>query len=224
MDLVTLDHLLPLSAVALAGIVAIAVAVRYPRAGQSWLLLAGMVTLGAAVILDALSNVASEAESLIRLQRVSLGLHTVIPAIWLAFSVMYARGNPREYLYRWRWEISAAFLVPVVLAGAFWSGLIQEPSKAESQGWMVAFGPGGTVLTIVLLLVAVAMLVNIEATFWASVGITRWRIKYVALGVAVIFGARIYARGQGVLYSGQPLNVTVVESAALLIGAALLAI
>jgi putative PEP-CTERM system histidine kinase len=216
---VILDLLLPLSAVALAGIVAIAVVARYPRAGQSWLLLAGMATMGTAVILDALSNVATEPEVVAHYQVAAKAIHALVPGFWLAFSLVFARGNSRDFLRRSRWGIAAAFLVPLGLVAGSWPSLIHEVSLTETQGWLVRFGPGGTLLAVTLLLVAVAVLMNIEATFWASVGTTRWRIKFVTLGIAVIFGARIYARGQGVLFSGQPLAVTLVESAALLIGA-----
>jgi hypothetical protein len=147
---VIFDLLLPLSAVALAGIVAIAVVVRYPRAAQSWLLLAGMATMGAALILDALSNVAAEPEVVLRYQIAAKGVHALLPGFWLAFSVVFARGNSCEFLRRSRWGIAAAFLVPGALAVGSWPALIQDVSFVETQGWLVRFGPGGTLLAVAL--------------------------------------------------------------------------
>jgi putative PEP-CTERM system histidine kinase len=46
----------------------------------------------------------------------------------------------------------------------------------------------------------------------------RWRIKFVVLGLAVIFGARIYVRSQALLFSAYDMNWPGVESSALLIG------
>ena len=46
----------------------------------------------------------------------------------------------------------------------------------------------------------------------------RWRIKYVILGLAVIFGAHVYVRSQAILFSVQDMALSSVESSALLIG------
>ena len=37
---------------------------------------------------------------------------------------------------------------------------------------------------------------NLEQTFRSAVGTMRWRIKFVVLGLAVIFGAHLYVRSQ----------------------------
>ena len=65
---------------------------------------------------------------------------------------------------------------------------------------------------------------NIERTFRAAVGTMRWRIKFVVLGLAVIFGARIYTRSQALLFSDYSPSQLIVESTALLIGCALIAV
>jgi putative PEP-CTERM system histidine kinase len=46
----------------------------------------------------------------------------------------------------------------------------------------------------------------------------RWRIKFVVLGLTIIFGARLYVRSQGILFSAPDSDLWAVESGALLIG------
>jgi hypothetical protein len=46
----------------------------------------------------------------------------------------------------------------------------------------------------------------------------RWRIKFVVVALAVIFGARLYVRSQAILFSAPDIALWSVESGALLIG------
>ncbi len=65
---------------------------------------------------------------------------------------------------------------------------------------------------------------NLEKTFRSAVGTMRWRIKFIVLGLGIVFGARIYTLSQGLLFSGEVLALTDVDTAALLIGSALMAV
>ena len=65
---------------------------------------------------------------------------------------------------------------------------------------------------------------NLEQTFRSAVGTMRWRIKFVVLALAVIFGARLYVRSQAILFSAPDLALWDVESGALLIGCVFLAL
>ena len=65
---------------------------------------------------------------------------------------------------------------------------------------------------------------NLERTFRSAVGTMRWRIKFLILGLGVVFGARIYTCSQGLLFTGQSLALTAVDTCALLIGCVLMAI
>ena len=67
------------------------------------------------------------------------------------------------------------------------------------------------------------ILTNIERTFRAAVGTMRWRIKFLVLGLGVIFGARIYTLSQALLFSEYSPSQLSVETTALLIGCALIA-
>ena len=65
---------------------------------------------------------------------------------------------------------------------------------------------------------------NLEKTFRSTVGTMRWRIKFVVLGLAVIFAARIYTLSQDLLFSRYDLTLMDIETGALFIGCAMMTI
>ena len=73
-----------------------------------------------------------------------------------------------------------------------------------------------------LLLGFVLPLMNLEQTFRAAVGTMRWRIKYVVIGMTVIFGGYIFVRSQAILYLAYEPALAGIESSALLVGSAFL--
>jgi putative PEP-CTERM system histidine kinase len=148
-----------------------------------------------------------------------------LPGFWLAFSITYSRGRFLEFLADWRFFLGAAFLVPIVAAFGFRSDLVQLlPPSEGSQQWGLNFGQAAKLVNILCLVGAVMTLNNLEKTFRSAVGTMRWRIKFLILGLAVIFASRIYSLSQDMLYPAHDVTLTDFESAALLIGCALIAI
>ena len=47
----------------------------------------------------------------------------------------------------------------------------------------------------------------------------RWRIKFLVLGLGVIFSARIYTRSQALLFSHYDPSLTIIDAGALIVGA-----
>ena len=65
---------------------------------------------------------------------------------------------------------------------------------------------------------------NLEKTFRSTMGTMRWRIKFLILGLAVIFAGSIYSLSQDMLYPTHDLTLTDFDSAALLLGCTLMTI
>src|SRR6266571_7517291 len=86
------------------------------------------------------------------------------------------------------------------------------------------YGLAGKALNLAGLLGAVLVLMNLEQTFRASVGTIRWRIKYLMLGLAVLFGTRIYITSQALLYSAIQLPLVTVSAAASFVTCSLIAL
>jgi putative PEP-CTERM system histidine kinase len=76
----------------------------------------------------------------------------------------------------------------------------------------------------VLLVAAVLILMNLERTFRAAVGTMQWRIKFIVLGLGIVFGARIYTLSQALLFSGAAPPLNDVGTVAILIGCAFIVV
>ena len=141
-----------------------------------------------------------------------------LPGVWFCFSLSYGRGNHREFLARGRFLLGAAFLIPVVAMVFFRDQSIVSLGQAEAGGhWMFGLGRPGIFLNIFFLIGAVLVLMNLERTYRAAVGTMRWRIKFMILGLGVLFVVRAYISSQALLFSAVDLSLQTVSSGALLV-------
>ena len=147
----------------------------------------------------------------------------LLPGVWLVHSLTYSRGNHRDFLHRWRWVIAVAFGLPILLVVVGASGLyVQRTGQPSGHPLFVPLGWAGKGLQLGLLLGMLLALINLEKTFRSAVGLMRWRVKFVVLGLAVALGGRLYASSQALLFSGIQLELVVVLAGSLLIGTLLL--
>jgi len=149
----------------------------------------GMAVMAVESILGGLALMATLADEVVYWQNWRLFAMSFLPSIWLFFSLSYARGNYREFLKRWRFLLAAAFLVPVGLSVFFRETLITSVSKTPSGDLMFGLGLVGIFLNFLFLAGAVLTLMNLERTFRSSVGTMRWRIKYMIVGLGILFAA-----------------------------------
>jgi putative PEP-CTERM system histidine kinase len=156
-------------------------------------------------------------------QTLVLVAKSFLPAIWLIFSLTYSRANYRDFLVRSRWLLIGAFLVPVLSLTTLYKPFFDVVAYDNPiDGWGLRLDEPAKILSVLLLISTVLVLMNIERTFRAAVGTMRWRIKFLVLGLAVIFGARIYTRSQALLFSEYNPSQLSIEAMALLIGCALI--
>ncbi len=193
-----------------------------PAALASWLFFAGMVLLAVEPALDyQVALAASTAEIDMWLRR-SMLLKSIVPGVWLGFSLVYARGNQDEFLHHWKWVLLVALLLPVALVLGFPERLAETVERGTEVA--IQLDMAGKAWVIVVLMVTLAILINFEKTFRASVGMTRWRIKYLILGVALIFGVKIYRFSQMLLFSGYNPELAELTFVALLLGCVLIGV
>lgn len=221
----TSSSILAFAAALSSGALALAALFRKRRTFAGWCFFAGMATLAVESAVGAISLQVSHPEKVAYWQSLALVTKSFLPGIWLAFSLSYSRGNYREFLETWKFFLGAAFLFPIGISLGFRSELIHLlPPADANQGWSLSFGGAGRTLNVLCLISAVMILNNLEKTFRSTVGTMRWRIKFVVLGLAVIFGGRIYTLSQDMLYSGYDLTLIDIETGALFIGCALIGI
>ncbi len=216
---------LPFLASLLAVIVALAGLLRRRPSPAMWFCFAGLVVLA---LDSAFTGLALRATSPGRvdawLTAALLAKACLAPA-WIGFSLAWSRGNYREFLSRWWIPIALFGFATIGLAVGFRGSLLHvHAPESPGEAWQVHASAVATAVNVLLLCALVLVLVNLEQTFRAAVGTSRWRIKFVFLGLGVIFGAQLYVRSQVVLFSTHDVGLLTVEPAALLVGCLLLVV
>lgn len=209
-----------INAIACAVLAIVAVARRKQSIAQ-WAFAGGMVLLGARSVCDAWSHHTAEIEDVIHAQVWILTILALMPAPWLVFSLVYSRGHAAGILFRWKWAVVGSVLVPCALLFIASDELILEIVRPEpSSPVFVEFGPAGVVVHGYILVSMIAITMNLEQTFRASVGTMRWRIKYMLIGLAVLNSVQFYMSSQSVLFHGTNTGLQVIRSVALLVACA----
>jgi putative PEP-CTERM system histidine kinase len=204
---------------------ATAAACRTKRSLATLCFSAGMLVFAVENLFGAIANVAPVPEKAAYWETLVLVAKSFVPGVWLTFGLTYSRANSRDFLVRSRWLVIAAFLIPVLSLGALNTPFFNVVAyEAPMEGWGLRLSEPAKLLNVLLLVSTVLILMNIERTFRAAVGTMRWRIKFLVLGLGVIFGARIYTRSQALLFSDYSSSQLTVESTALLIGCALITV
>ncbi len=193
-----------------------------PGALASWIFFAGMSLLALETLADYRAALAAGTPAVEGLLRRSILLKSFIPGVWLGFSLVYARGNSGEFLRRWKWELAAALIVPPAIALAFSGRFLSL--EADAEGTAVRFLTAGKVWVVVVLLLNIGILANIEKTFRSSVGMSRWRIKYLCLGTAMIFGVKLYALSQILLFSAYHPDLALWNTVGVIVGCGLIVV
>src|SRR6185295_16277287 len=124
-------------------------------------------------------------------QEWALILKAFLVAIWLGFAVTYSRGDAGESFRRSRTLIAIACLLPVAALLGFRGNLIQVLVRPNSTDLWISFSSAGKVVNAAILVGTVLVLMNVERTFRSPVGTMQWRIKFLILGLAVIFPINI---------------------------------
>jgi len=220
---VNFSSALCLLAALISGALAVMVLFGRQHSFARWCFAAGMMVLALESAINAFSFQKLSADAVQWWQTLAMIVKSFLPGIWLCFSLSYSRGNYPEFLRRWRVMLVAAFALPLASFFLFRGELVNVVPQQSNEWWLGFTGPVKA-LNALLLFAALLVLTNLEKTFRAAVGTMQWRIKFLVLGVGVIFGARIYTRCQALLFSGHALELLNVEAGALLIGCAMIAI
>jgi len=222
----TLFQFLPFAAAALSLLLAAAALVRKKPSAATWCFVAGMAIFSLDSLLTGLSLREPALEAAAGWLTLSLLAKSFLPAAWLGFGLTYSRGDPRASLADARPVVTALALLPVAIALAFRGSLLQAVPLAGTAGEVLVLrvGTAAKALNVALLLGFALALMNLEQTFRSAVGTMRWRIKWVILGLAVVFGGHLYVRSQAILFPVYDPALAGVESSALLIGCAFLVV
>jgi hypothetical protein len=203
--------------------IAAAVLLRNYRSFIHTVLAAGMALFGIEALFTGLAAQAPFGDDMLRLQWYRLLASSLLRGVWLAFSICFARANYREFLSRWKWTIAGLFIVPIGLTLFFREDLFLASVVPEGSSMaLIRLGWSGYIVYLVYLISAVLILMNLEKTFRNAVGHSRWQIKFMMLGLAGIFGVRVYTDSQAVLFHQLNTNFEIVNVIALLLACILI--
>lgn len=208
--------LLPYASAALGGALAAGSIVPPNRTVSRWAFAVGMLLLAAESALMGF-EAAGDFSWLtpLALQRWRLTVLSLVPGVWLLFSVSYARGDTLGKRGRWPWGLVAATALPLAFAvGLRDQLLVRVASEGE---WFLRLSWPGFVLHGILLIGSIVILMNLERTYRGSVGTQRWRIKFMLMGAGILFVVRIYTSSQILLFRGVDPLVESINSGALLL-------
>ena len=185
--------------------------------------LLGMVTLGCESLFAAFSAGAVSPDRALYWQNLALGSRALLPGIWLFFSLTFGRGNYQEFLTRWRLFLILSVVAPLTLVVLFRNSLIVDVRFTTEVHRIFRMGWSGMALHLFSLMASIFILMNLERTFRAAVGTMRWRIKYMILGLGVLFAARAYTNTQCLLFGAFSSSLQAANSAALIVACLLIA-
>jgi putative PEP-CTERM system histidine kinase len=209
------------SSALLAALIAIAIAIRAKSSLPPWCFAAGLAILGFEAFCAALAADALLPETVAYWESIGFCAGAFLPAIWILFSITYSRGHYRQFVTKWRFILLGFFLVPVLLASVFRSQLVYAEVGTGGQ-WLLRLALPALGMNLIFLLSSILVLMNLEATFRATVGTMRWRIKFMVLGLGVLFAVRAYTSTQLLLFRSVHLTMHELNSGALLLGCLLM--
>jgi len=204
---------------------AVAGSCRKNRSLATWCFAVGMLVFGLENLFGAIWREAVVAERAVFWGSATLLMKSLFPGIWICFSLTYSRGNAHTLPVRSRVLVLAALLIPVGISLICRNQLLPlSPYVDWDASWWVRSHAAAKMLNGFQLVAAVVILMNLERTFRSAVGTMQWRIKFIVIGLGIIFGARIYTASQALMFSESVLVLSSVDTAALVIGCALIVV
>jgi putative PEP-CTERM system histidine kinase len=192
---------------------------RDPRSFVHRIFAAGMVLFALETGLGGLAYLGQSADEFLYWRRFQFLLASFAPALWLLFSVSFARANYPEQISRWKWVLIPSLVLPIALVilfgNAFFTG---PPVQTQASALFLRIGGSGYLWHLLWVILSVMILMNLERTFRHATGHMRWQTKFMFLGVSGIFGTLLFTHSQTMLFKGVDTGLDILNLGALLVG------
>ncbi|MBL6910955.1 MAG: PEP-CTERM system histidine kinase PrsK [Pirellulales bacterium] len=195
---------------------------RQRRSVARWAFSGSMAILCVESIAAGLSTAATDLNAFLYWHQFRLVAFSFLPGSWIVFSLCYARGENRGFLYRWRWSLAIAFAAPLFLAIFYGDGYILFRQLRADKELVVLLGWPGQATHFLMILGSVLSLMNLERTYRAAVGTMRWQVKYMLLGLGTLFIARFYTSSQALLYANVHTGMDTINSIGIIVSSLLI--
>ena len=155
------------------------------------------------------------------LKHVSIFLESLLPGMLLLLGITYGRQTlMRSIPMVWRLVTVSALLFPVSLLFLSVNDFIYSPDLQAER--LLFLGEAGYWFYMGLMLYCVLALINLETTFSATTGSSRWRIKFEFIGLVSILSVLIFYFSQGLLYRIINMNLMPIRSGIFIIASLLI--
>lgn len=155
-------------------------------------------------------------------KRFSLSIESLLPATFIFFSLTYARQGPNKSISPpWLAITGIATLFPVIVVLLPMDTLFYAPDLQIEK--MLFLGNAGYWFYMGVMIYCIIALMNLEATFSATSGSDRWRIKFEVIGISSILAVLILYFSQGLLYRSINMNLIPIRSGVFIIASILIA-
>jgi len=209
------------SATALA--LSIGVLIKSKDSLTRWSFFTGMFILSLENLFAGFSNIAENTIDFIGWQTLRLAASAACIAPWLLFSLVYVRGESRQTFRRWRWALVLLLVLPLTLALVYRDDLVVSIIPSQF-GFLPKLGLGRLAEAIHYMVIvgSILFLMNLERTYRASIGTMRWRIKFLILGMTVIFLLRLLSSTHSVLFHEFNARLDGLQASAMIIASILI--
>jgi putative PEP-CTERM system histidine kinase len=135
------------------------------------------------------------------LYQLAFGTAAIIPPTWLAFSLTFGEHSAGLRFARWRPALIGLTLAVPLAWIAFFTGRVLEPLRLRTTGLvLVGLDSWGKVYFCVYLVGLALVLLQFENLYRYAVRFTRWKVKFLIVGVFLAFACQIVAGSYALLY------------------------
>jgi len=186
---------------------------RGDRSLANCLLAAGFLCTGAVEAFDV--SAVFDPARLLFWKRFALYAESLLPFLWLLFSLSYARqGGLAAASWLQRCFLPLTLLLPALALLLPVQSFFYSPDFVQER--MLFLGDAGFVFYLALMAFLVIALINLEKTLANASHAARWKVKFGILGTGSLLALLIFYYSQGLLYRTINMNLVPVKSVALL--------
>lgn len=192
---------------------------RRDRGTSTWLLVA---LLFSCILLEATDNLSvSHFSDPLFWKRLSILIESMLPMLFLSFSMTYAR------VFKWK-SLSIASKLLIALSPFIFIASISMPVSMvfyapdfESER-MLFLSNAGFFFYIAIFVYFVASLYNLETTYRSAQRPDQWQIKFTLMGIGSLLSLYVFFYSQGLLYRSINMNLIPLRTLALLVAVVLI--
>ena len=205
-------------AAGLSVVIATGTLLRDRRSPLQRLFAAGVLLFAAEEVIRSMIPAAAFPEDAIYWQEWVFAISSLSSAVWLAFSISYARIDGSGFASKWKSVLLSVAAAPVLFIAIFRAALFLAPglSLDGNTRWLIPLRWPGQFLQVFFLVSSVLVLFNLERVVRSSTGRIRWQIKFTALGLGGLFALRIYLASQSLLYNNLDTAFGTLQTTALI--------